>query len=101
MQDAFLNVQTDAGPLDVLPHLVVSDQRSLTYADLDRSVVYVDLGPDGDRVAIKIASIEHLIMAKSYIDRPHDRSDVAELNGIRRILGLGSTVSDEGPDVSL
>lgn len=79
LQDGFVNVQTDAGPLDVLPHLEVGDSTYLSYRDLQRAAL--DLEAQGSFI-VKIASIEHLIMAKRHIDRPHDRTDVAELSTI-------------------
>lgn len=79
LQDGFVNVQTDAGPLDVLPHLEVGDSTYLNYRDLRTSSL--DLEAQGSFV-VKVASIEHLIMAKRHIDRPHDRADVAELSAI-------------------
>lgn len=82
LQDAFLNVQTDAGPLDVLPTMPVSDDLRIDYRVLNRFAVYVDI--TGTNTTVKVASIDHLIASKTTIDRPHDREAVAELRRIQR-----------------
>lgn len=108
LQQAFLNVDTDAGPLDILPYMVIGEDEQLTYRELEPASTLVSAGAAGgdgeprSTVVIKIASIDHLVRAKTYIDRPHDRDDVAELTTIRkRGRSLGYVDRLPGPDVGL
>lgn len=97
LQHSFLNVDTDAGPVDILPHLVIAEHEQLTYRELERSatVIHAQAASESENevpaVVIKIASIEHLVLAKTYIDRPHDRNDVTELTRIQNYRKLYPT----------
>lgn len=81
LQYEFLNAQTDAGPLDVLPTMLMSDERRADYETLDREAVHLTIR--GTNITIKVASIEHLIESKTAVGRPHDLSTVDQLRRIQ------------------
>lgn len=93
LQYEFLNAQTDAGPLDVLPTMLMRDERRADYAMLDQAAAHLTIR--GTDITIKVASIEHLIESKTAVGRPHDLSTVDQLRRIQR--DENSTESDSGP----
>jgi len=77
LEGAFLSVQTDAGPVDVMPSLKSRTGR-LRYVDLlpqARSVAY----SGQETTIIKVASLAHIIESKQLAARPKDHQALPEL----------------------
>jgi len=80
LEGTFLSVQTDAGPLDILPSLRGPHGR-VDYETLiedARTVVFTG----DDAVTIKVASLQRIIESKRAADRPKDHEALPELEAL-------------------
>lgn len=90
IQDIFLTLQTDAGPVDLLPSIASTDGRK-GFDDI--SPVVAQIGDGADAVSVKVLSLERLIESKTAVGRPSDLEALPELRELQRQARLATNTS--------
>lgn len=90
VQDIFLTLQTDAGPVDLLPSIASTDGRK---GFNDISPVVAQIGDGADAVSVKVLSLERLIESKTAVGRPSDLEALPELRELQRQARLATNTS--------
>lgn len=81
VQDIFLTLQTDVGPVDLLPSIALSDGRA-RFEDVSPVDARIGSGPAA--VTVKVLSLDRLIESKRATGRPSDVEALPELLTIRQ-----------------
>lgn len=81
VQDIFWSAHSDAGPIDVLPTMAMSDGRA-SFAAIAQSADEILITTE-PALRVKVASIDQLIESKQAVGREKDRIVVKELQSLK------------------
>ncbi len=80
VQDIFWTAQSDAGPVDLLPTMIVTRSHRADYDEVARRSTNMEIPADDGALILKVATLNLLIESKTAADRPRDREALGELH---------------------